>query len=118
MLLGLGAVVAVMLAALSWWNFRNYGALLDATYPLASSWVVYSTLAFMNYFKEHSGRRRIRQAFSQYMSPALVAELAQSSEKLVLGGEMRVMSIMFSDVRGFTTHFRELQARSARPDRR
>jgi adenylate cyclase len=37
------------------------------------------------------------------MSPALVAELAQSSERLVLGGEMRVMSIMFSDVRGFTT---------------
>jgi adenylate cyclase len=37
------------------------------------------------------------------MSPDLVAELAHSSEKLALGGEMRVMSIMFSDVRGFTT---------------
>jgi len=56
----------------------------------------------MNYFREQSGRRRIRQAFSQYMSPDLVSQLAQSTDKLVLGGEMRVMSIMFSDVRGFT----------------
>jgi adenylate cyclase len=102
-LLLLGAAVAAALVGVSWWNFASQGALLDATYPLGSSWVVYSALAFMNYFKEQSGRRRIRQAFSQYMSPALVAELAHSSEKLVLGGEMRVMSIMFSDVRGFTT---------------
>jgi adenylate cyclase len=103
LLLAFGAVFAAALAALSWWNYRYYGALLDATYPLASSWCVYSALAFMNYFKEQTGRRRIRRAFSQYMSPDLVAQLTQSSESLALGGEMRVMSIMFSDVRGFTT---------------
>jgi adenylate cyclase len=102
-LLALGAVVAAGLAAFSWWNYQHSGTLIDATYPLASSWIVYSTLAFMNYFKEQTARRRIRQAFSQYMSPDLVAELAHSSERLVLGGEMRVMSIMFSDVRGFTS---------------
>jgi adenylate cyclase len=101
-LLGFGAVVAVALSAASWWNYQNYSALLDATYPLGSSWIIYSTLAFMNYFKEQTGRQRIRQAFSQYMSPELVAQLSRSSENLVLGGETRVMSIMFSDVRGFT----------------
>src|SRR5260370_34855312 len=37
------------------------------------------------------------------MSPALVAQVAQSPEKLVLGGEEREMTIMFSDVRGFMT---------------
>ena len=37
------------------------------------------------------------------MSPALVEQLAQSPEKLVLGGEEREMTIMFSDVRGFTS---------------
>jgi adenylate cyclase len=102
-LLGFGAVIAAALAASSWWNYQHDGALLDATYPLGSSWIVYSTLAFMNYFKEQTGRRRIRQAFSQYMSPELVAQLSRSSDKLALGGETRVMSIMFSDVRGFTT---------------
>jgi adenylate cyclase len=102
-LLGFGAVSAVAIAGASWWAYRQYGALFDATYPLASSFAVYSTLAFMNYFKAQVGRRRIRSAFSQYLSPDLVAELANSNERLVLGGETRRMSIMFSDVRGFTT---------------
>jgi adenylate cyclase len=55
-----------------------------------------------NYASEQSQRRRIRSAFGQYLSPTLVAQLAKSPEKLVLGGEERTMTIMFSDVRGFT----------------
>ena len=61
------------------------------------------TLVFINYFREQTDRRRIRSAFGQYLSPALVEQLAQSPDKLVLGGEVRDMTIMFSDVRGFTT---------------
>ena len=53
--------------------------------------------------REQAQRRQIRSAFGQYLSPALVEQLAQSPEKLVLGGEEREMTIMFSDVRGFTT---------------
>jgi adenylate cyclase len=102
LLLIFGAAVASALIALSWWNFTNKGVLVDASYPLISSLVVYSALAFMNYFREQLGRRRIRSAFSQYLSPDLVAQLSKSAEALVLGGETRVMSIMFSDVRGFT----------------
>ncbi|MGD9920694.1 MAG: adenylate/guanylate cyclase domain-containing protein, partial [Pseudorhodoplanes sp.] len=48
-------------------------------------------------------RRRIRSAFSHYLSPTLVEQLANSPKKLVLGGETRDMTILFSDVRGFTT---------------
>ena len=57
----------------------------------------------MGYMRAQKERRRIRSAFSQYLSPALVEQLAQSPNKLVLGGEARTMTIMFSDVRGFTT---------------
>ena len=53
--------------------------------------------------REQAQRRQIRSAFGQYLSPTLVEQLAQSPEKLVLGGEQRDMTIMFSDVRGFTT---------------
>ena len=65
--------------------------------------MIYLTLIFTNYIKEQAQRRQIRSAFGQYLSPALVEQLAQSPDKLVLGGEQRNMTIMFSDVRGFTT---------------
>src|SRR6202035_4761784 len=58
---------------------------------------------FFSFVREQAQRRQIRSAFGQYLSPALVEQLAHSPEKLVLGGEEREMTIMFSDVRGFTT---------------
>src|SRR5262249_22054079 len=73
------------------------------TYPLMSTLFVYLTLIFVNYFQEQKQRQQIRAAFGYYLSPALVEQLARSPEKLVLGGEQRRMTILFSDVRGFTT---------------
>ena len=87
----------------SWYYYAHQKLLIDFTYPLLSSLLIYLILVFTNYISEQSQRRRIRSAFSQYLSPALVAELAKSPDKLVLGGEQRNMTIMFSDVRGFTT---------------
>jgi adenylate cyclase len=102
-LLVFGAAVAALLAAASWYRFAHSGLLIDATFPLVASFLVYLTLVFTNYFREQVDRSRIRSAFGQYLSPALVEQLAQNPEKLKLGGEERVMTIMFSDVRGFTT---------------
>ena len=59
-------------------------------------------MVFANYFREEAQRRQIRSAFGQYLSPDLVEELAKDPDRLVLGGETREMTIMFSDVRGFT----------------
>jgi adenylate cyclase len=102
-LLNVGAVVAAIIAALSWYRFAYSGILFDATYPLGGSFLVYAALVFTNFAREQSARDRIRAAFSQYLSPALVDELARSPERLRLGGEQRMMTIMFSDVRQFTT---------------
>jgi adenylate cyclase len=68
-----------------------------------STTAIYLTLIFASFVREQAQRRQIRSAFSQYLSPALVEQLAQSPERLVLGGEERELTIMFSDVRGFTT---------------
>ena len=102
-LLALGALVAALLVGVSWYYYVQWQILLDFTFPLLSSFLIYLTLIFINYFREQMHRRRIRSAFGQYLAPALVEQLAQSSEKLTLGGEERNMTIMFSDVRGFTT---------------
>jgi adenylate cyclase len=102
-LLGLGALIVASTVGASWYLYLQDKVLIDFTYPLLSSLLVYLTLVFSNYFSEQAQRRRIRSAFGQYLSPTLVEQLAQSPEKLVLGGEQRNMTIMFSDVRGFTT---------------
>ncbi|MBI3702039.1 MAG: adenylate/guanylate cyclase domain-containing protein [Afipia sp.] len=103
MLLGFGAVIVSILIGASWYFYTYRNILIDFTFPLVSSTGIYLVLVFSSYFSEQAQRRRIRSAFGQYLSPALVEQLAQSPEKLVLGGEEREMTIMFSDVRGFTT---------------
>jgi adenylate cyclase len=98
-----GALFATVLIGTSWYFYQHYRLLLDFTYPLLSTTAIYLTLIFSSFVREQAQRRQIRSAFNQYLSPALVEQLAQSPEKLVLGGEQREMTILFSDVRGFTT---------------
>ena len=88
---------------MSWYFFVAHNLLIDFTYPLISCWLIYLVLTFVNYFREQQQRQQIRSAFGFYLSPPLVEQLARSPEKLVLGGEERRMTILFSDVRGFTT---------------
>jgi adenylate cyclase len=102
-LVGLGAVFATALAGTSWYFYTQHKLLIDFTYPLMSTTAIYLTLIFSSFVREQAQRRQIRSAFGQYLSPALIEQLAQSPEKLVLGGEEREMTIMFSDVRGFTS---------------
>jgi adenylate cyclase len=98
-----GALFATLLVGTSWYYYTHDRLLIDFTYPLLSTTAIYLTLIFTSFVREQRQRQQIRSAFGQYLSPALVAQLAQSPEKLVLGGEEREMTIMFSDVRGFTT---------------
>jgi adenylate cyclase len=102
-LVAFGALFASLLIGTSWYFYIHDRLLIDFTYPLLSTTAIYLTLIFSSFVREQAQRRQIRSAFGQYLSPALVEQLAQSPEKLVLGGEEREMTIMFSDVRGFTS---------------
>src|SRR6516164_4226041 len=102
-LFAIGALFASALIGTSWFFFAKYRLLLDFTYPLLSTTAIYLTLIFSSFVREQAQRRQIRSQFRQYLSPAFVEQLAQSPEKLKLGGEEREMTILFSDVRGFTT---------------
>jgi adenylate cyclase len=98
-----GGLFASLLIGTSWYFYTQQNLLIDFTYPLLSTTAIYLSMIFSSFVREQAQRRQIRSAFGQYLSPALVEQLAQSPEKLVLGGEEREMTIMFSDVRGFTT---------------
>jgi adenylate cyclase len=102
-LVALGAFFATLLVGTSWYYYSQHRLLIDSTYPLLSTTAIYLTLIFSSFAREQAQRRQIRSAFGQYLSPALVEQLALAPERLVLGGEEREMTIMFSDMRGFTT---------------
>ncbi len=102
-LVALGAAFGSLLIGMSAYFYTQNRLLIDFTYPLMSTTAIYLTLIFSSFVREQAQRRQIRSAFGQYLSPALVEQLAQSPEKLVLGGEEREMTIMFSDMRGFTS---------------
>lgn len=99
----LGLAVAIGVAALSWYSFSERGMLLDVTYPLGSSFAIFAAMTGFNYLREEAQKNRIRGAFGQYLSPALVEQLAENPDRLRLGGETKEMTILFSDVRGFTS---------------
>jgi adenylate cyclase len=62
-----------------------------------------ATVLLFRYWVVDRDGRRLRMAFRQYLAPELVAELAAHPERLQLGGEMRLMTILFCDLRRFTT---------------
>jgi len=102
MLFVVATFAAIAFVVISWTAYSRYGVLLDATFPLIAMLSVYIGLVLIGYFREQLDRRRIRSAFAHYLSPTLVERLAQSPKQLVLGGEERIMTVLFSDVRDFT----------------
>ncbi len=57
----------------------------------------------LGYRSEGRQRAYLRKAFAQYLSPEVIATLVEAPEKLTLGGESRVISVLFSDLEGFTS---------------
>jgi len=98
-----GGVAIAGAVATSWFAFRDAQMLVDPAFPILIIAGIYVAATLLSYRQTERRQREIRQAFSRYMSPYMVAELARHPEKLVLGGEIKLITIMFCDIRGFTT---------------
>ena len=84
-------------------SFSSSGYLIDPIFPCLAILAVYVSSSSIGYLLSESERQQVKGAFSRYMSPALVDQLAKHPEKLALGGELREMTLLFCDIRGFTT---------------
>lgn len=82
--------------------FSRHGFILNLVYPLFVIAFVYIGIIVYRYFSEIKQKRFIKNAFSTYLSPAVVKQLIETPENLVLGGEERDITAFFSDVQGFT----------------
>jgi len=87
----------------SFFAWTNYSQLWDIYSLTFASIVLYGHALFARFVQEFKQKQQIKKQFGTYLSPALVAKLQKNPELLQLGGDERELSIMFTDVRGFTT---------------
>ncbi len=87
----------------SWYLFSEEKVLLDASYAIVSIMLIYMVLTYSGYAREEAKRKQTRDAFSKYLSPDQVKRVAENPDALQLGGVQRDLTLLFCDVRGFTT---------------
>ncbi|MEL7347202.1 MAG: adenylate/guanylate cyclase domain-containing protein [Pseudomonadota bacterium] len=98
-----GAAAAAGGLGASWYAFSELQMLFDPLYPIAAALGVYLPMTAIQFIMSDQEKRFVRGAFSRYLSPALVKQMAKNPKALVLGGEDRELTLLFSDIRGFTT---------------
>ena len=82
--------------------FNTQAILIDCIWPIITLGTVYLHVFTVKFLTELRQKLQIKKQFGTYLSPALVEKLQKNPELLKLGGESRELSIMFTDVRGFT----------------
>jgi adenylate cyclase len=102
LLISMSLLLLIGYVGASYYLFYTKRILLDPSFPVLSTFLTIMLISTVNYLREERKRREIRGAFSQYVSPDLVDQLSRNQEQLTLGGETRELTLLFSDVRGFT----------------
>ena len=101
-----GYIFAILFAVAAYYTshelFLRSGYLVDAVWPILTVTLVSFHGYVVKFLVELRQKLQIKKQFGTYLSPALVEKLQRNPELLQLGGESRELSIMFTDVRGFT----------------
>ncbi|MFZ5814690.1 MAG: CHASE2 domain-containing protein [Bacillota bacterium] len=102
-----GATAALLLCLvyagvvyLLWSHLRLW---VDLVTPLVAGFLVYVTSTLGNYLRAEAEKRRVRNLFGRYVSQNVVEELLQNPEMLELGGKRFEVTVLFADIRGFTS---------------
>ncbi|MGQ2928779.1 MAG: CHASE2 domain-containing protein [Neoaquamicrobium sediminum] len=99
-----GVCIFAAAAVAGSWLALQFGRIYIAPLaPMSAFAAIVGVQAARDYGEERRLRRGISRAFSQYVSPVIVSRLAANPGLLKLGGESRVITVLFCDVRGFTS---------------
>ncbi len=100
-----GVVIVLLGAYLSagFYLFETHRVWLNITYPAFLLVLLFMSTTLVQYFLTETDRRRIKSAFQHYVPEKVVDKIMEDIEKLKLGGEKRELTVLFSDIRGFTT---------------
>ena len=98
------AVLFTLYVLLTRWVFIGDRLWLNMVYPLLALLTVYIALTLYHYVTEQRERRRLKTTFKQYVSEHVVEEMVKDPSRLRLGGEEKVLTVLFSDLEGFTSY--------------
>ncbi len=82
--------------------FLKLNIWINVVYPLLGVIITYTLLTLNRYFSETRERRKIKNIFSRYASAELIEEIVKEPEKLKLGGEVKIITVLFCDLANFT----------------
>ena len=80
-----------------------FGSFLPVLDPFLAAAFAYVAVILYRYVTANRERQELRSAFEKYVSPSVINSVMANPEKLVLGGERKRMTVLFSDLRGFTS---------------
>ncbi len=83
--------------------FITQGIMLDPSYPFVGLTLLYLALVFFRFLTTERAKRQIRRAFGYYVAPTLLSEIEKNGDSLKLGGDVRHITVLFSDMRGFAS---------------
>ena len=85
------------------------GLLIDVSWTLISEFITGSIAFYLRFRQQYKLRQQIKKQFEHYLDPRQVKKLQDNPDSLVLGGEKRYCTFLFSDVRGFTAMSEKLE---------
>mgnify|MGYP000944920290 FL=1 len=89
---------------LAYLMFVRFSFLIPIAQTASLILLIYLTSLVSNYLSALKEKRFIRHAFQQYLAPELVSQLLQNPKSLKYGGDLQEISVLFSDIRSFTTY--------------
>jgi len=93
----------VLVTSLDFWLWQYEGTVLPLAASLLMTAMLYTVNMAYGYFVEARSKRQFTELFGQYVPPELVEQMAEDPEKYSMEGKKEDLTVLFSDVRGFTT---------------
>ena len=106
----LGLSMIVVIFGGGWAIYRYEGLLLDPSFPALALSILVAVATLYVYRRVEQQRGEVRRAFGYYVSPTVVDEIMKHPVRLELGGEVRELTLLFCDVRNFTSISEQLTA--------
>jgi len=97
------AILVLCFLALNFIAFTKFRIWFYLIYPLLTMITIFLFINIYRYITEEREKKKIKNAFQYYLTPTVINEILTDPSKLKLGGEKKDLSVMFSDIRGFTT---------------